>query len=160
LASGDVEPRREPLDLGVVVTELLATRDATDHRVVVEVEPTPVAADRTMLERVVDNLVRNAQRHTPPGTTIWVRTGSEPDRATLTVEDDGPGVPGDMHERVFEPFQQAPDRQAAPSPGTGIGLALVERFVALHGGGVQLDDRPGGGARFRLWLPTGEETSR
>lgn len=159
LTTGDVAPRREQLDLGAVVTETLTHRESSDHRIEVDVEPTPVAADRTMLERIVDNLVRNAQRHTPAGTTIWVRTGSGAGRVTLTVEDDGPGVPAELHDRVFEPFQQAPDRHTAASPGTGIGLALVQRFVALHGGEVRLDDRPGGGARFRLWLPTGAEAS-
>jgi two-component system, OmpR family, sensor histidine kinase MtrB len=86
------------------------------------------------------------------GTTIWVRTTTSPDGVQIVVEDDGPGVPTDMRGRVFEPFQQGPSTLVDPRPGTGIGLALVERLVALHDGTVTCDERPGGGARFTVRL--------
>jgi signal transduction histidine kinase len=68
------------------------------------------------------------------------------------VEDDGPGVPPDLHEAVFEPFRQGPS-QSSHSPGAGVGLALVARFAELHRGRAWVEDRPGGGASFHVFLP-------
>jgi signal transduction histidine kinase len=70
----------------------------------------------------------------------------------ITVEDDGPGVLGELQEAVFEPFRQAPSR-SSHSPGAGIGLALVARFAELHRGRAWVEDRQGGGASFRVFLP-------
>jgi signal transduction histidine kinase len=111
-----------------------------------------------MMDRVIDNLGRNAGRPTPPGTSVWVSVRPTPEGARLVVEDDGPGVPPDERDRVFEPFQQGETASLQPSPGTGIGLALVRRFVEAHGGTVTLDERPGGGARFAIDLPRAQAT--
>jgi signal transduction histidine kinase len=71
----------------------------------------------------------------------------------LVVEDDGPGVPTDMREAVFDPFRQGSD-VASHSPGVGVGLTLVRRFAELHGGRAWVEERDGGGASFRVWLPS------
>ncbi|HLA93674.1 MAG TPA: ATP-binding protein, partial [Actinomycetota bacterium] len=89
-----------------------------------------------------------------PGSRIWLRVAADGDGALLAVEDDGPGVPLEHRADIFQPFRQgagAPDH----SPGVGIGLALVARFAELHGGRAWVQDREGGGASFRVWLPTG-----
>ncbi len=106
-----------------------------------------------MVERMLHNLLANAARHTPEDATIWVtcRTGAAD--ATIEVADDGPGIAPEDRERVFEPFWQGPASRTAPSPGTGIGLALVRQFAVLHGGRVAVGARPGGGALFRVVLP-------
>jgi len=72
----------------------------------------------------------------------------------IVVEDDGAGVPEEIREAIFEPFLQGPD---APqhSPGVGVGLALVSRFAELHGGRAWVEEREGGGASFRVWIPDG-----
>jgi signal transduction histidine kinase len=71
--------------------------------------------------------------------------------ALIVVEDDGPGVPEDERERIFEPFLQG-SSPADHSPGVGVGLTLVARFAELHGGRAWVQDRPGGGASFRVYL--------
>ena len=70
----------------------------------------------------------------------------------IRVDDAGPGVSEELREAIFEPFRQG-NEQVKHSPGVGIGLSLVAKFAELHGGWVHCDDRPGGGSRFRVFLP-------
>src|SRR4029079_12078498 len=86
------------------------------------------------------------------GASIWVRVTGESGGALVAVEDDGPGVPEELREAIFEPFRQGPS-VARHSPGTGIGLSLVAMFTELHGGRAWVEERPGGGASFRVFLP-------
>jgi signal transduction histidine kinase len=78
--------------------------------------------------------------------------------ALITIEDDGPGVAPELRETIFEPFQQGPD---APqhSPGVGVGLTLVRRFAELHSGRAWVEEREGGGASFRVFLPAIEPSA-
>ena len=69
----------------------------------------------------------------------------------IAVEDDGPGILDELKDAIFQPFRRATD--SAMQPGSGIGLSLVARFAELHGGRAWVEDRPGGGASFRIWLP-------
>jgi signal transduction histidine kinase len=111
-----------------------------------------IAVDAPKVERIVENLVVNAARHTPAGTTIWVRVQPRRDGVLLVVEDEGPGVPAHLREQIFQPFRKGRN-VADHAPGSGIGLALVARFAGLHGGRAWAQDRPGGGASFRVFLP-------
>jgi signal transduction histidine kinase len=92
-------------------------------------------------------------KHTPASSTIWVRLVTRPDEVELVVEDDGPGVPDDEKDRIFEPFRQG----AAATTGSGVGLALVARFAELHGGRAWVEDRAGGGASFHVTVARGAE---
>src|SRR5207237_1888680 len=87
------------------------------------------------------------------GTPIWARVEEVAGGVVVAVEDAGPGVPEDLRESIFEAFRQGTQKDAA-SPGVGIGLSLVARFAELHGGRAWVEDRPGGGASFRVFLPT------
>jgi signal transduction histidine kinase len=119
----------------------------------VEEGPDVIAqVDAPKVERILDNLVRNALRHTPVGTNVWVRVEQEDGDAVLSVEDDGPGVPGIARERIFEPFERGA-AGIATGPGSGLGLAIVSRFARLHGGTAIVEEREGGGAAFRVRLP-------
>jgi K+-sensing histidine kinase KdpD len=80
-----------------------------------------------MVGRIVENLLNNAVRHTPPGTHVWVRLDARDGGAELAVDDDGPGVPDDRRESLFAAFERGPSANPQ-SPGAGVGLSLVARF--------------------------------
>jgi PAS domain S-box-containing protein len=155
LARGIVEPMRELTDLGNLVATVVdqAQGDLVgDHPVFVDVAPVKIAIDSAKVERIVENLLVNASRHTPPGTPIWVSVDRGDGGALLTVADAGPGVPVDQRERIFQPFHRGPG-EAGHAPGSGVGLALVARFADLHGGRAWVEPRAGGGACFQVLLP-------
>ena len=104
------------------------------------------------IERIVENLVLNAAKHTPAGTRIDVRLETADRDLLLIVEDHGPGIPDEFKEAVFETFNRGPNILAL-TPGAGIGLALVDRFAAVHGGRCWVTDTAGGGASFHVLLP-------
>jgi signal transduction histidine kinase len=108
--------------------------------------------DRAKLERIVENLVVNAHKHTPAAGPVEVRLAAHGRDLLLVVEDQGPGIPDEFKEVVFETFNRGPNILAT-TPGAGIGLSLVARFAAVHGGRCWVEDRPGGGASFRVLLP-------
>jgi NtrC-family two-component system sensor histidine kinase KinB len=113
-----------------------------------------MSVDAAKVERIVENLLMNAARHTSSGRTIWLRVERGADGVLIAVEDDGEGVPEELRQAIFEPFRQG--STAAPhAPGTGIGLSLVARFSQLHGGRAWVQEREGGGASFRVFLPNG-----
>ena len=153
LARGIVTPNLQPTDVGAVVRRVLAESELIpDARLRSEIASVTVRADASKVERIVENLLANTVRHTPPGSSIWVSVLAKAEGALLLVEDDGAGVPEDLRDTIFEPFQQGPN---APrhSPGVGVGLTLVRRFAELHGGRAWVEDREGGGASFRVLLP-------
>jgi PAS domain S-box-containing protein len=153
LARGTLSPRRQLIDLGALAQRVVADAGVTDeHPVVVDVPPLRLAADAPKLERIIENLVVNAAKHTQAGTTIWVRLETREDGVVLLVEDEGPGVPAQLREQIFQPFHQGRN-VADHAPGSGIGLALVAQFANLHGGRAWVQERPGGGASFRVFLP-------
>ncbi|MGI8616748.1 MAG: PAS domain-containing sensor histidine kinase [Actinomycetota bacterium] len=157
LTRGLVQPRRELMDLGALLGRTAAESDVLDERTVhVHAEPVDAWIDESMVVRIVENLLVNAVKHTPPTATIWVGARRVPDGVVLRVEDDGPGVAADERDRLFEPFERG--ERAAPSPGLGVGLSLVARFADAHGGRAWVEDREGGGASFRVLFP--DPTSR
>jgi PAS domain S-box-containing protein len=153
ITRGIVEPNLRRTDLGALVRRVVAeTEIEADRPVEVATRRVVAAVDPSKVERIVENLLSNAVRHTPAGSHVWVRVERASAGALLVVEDDGPGVPPEHRAVIFQPFRQgagAPDH----SPGVGIGLALVSRFAEMHGGRAWVEDRQGGGASFRVWLP-------
>ena len=108
--------------------------------------------DEQKVERIVENLVLNAAKHTPERAAIHVRLDTQGADLLLSVDDEGPGVPDDFKRAVFETFNRGP-KMLSTTPGLGIGLALVARFAEVHGGRTWVEDRDGGGASFRVLLP-------
>ncbi len=154
MSRGVLTLRVAPTDLSSLVMRTLDDLEETSHALVSDIEPVTIGADGPKVERIVENLIHNAVRHTPEGTRVFVRTRAVPGGAELVVEDDGPGIPHELTGQLFDPFTQGPASATAANPGTGIGLTLVARFTELHGGRVNVSEREGGGASFRVWLPS------
>jgi PAS domain S-box-containing protein len=152
LTRGLVQPRRELIDLGALLGRTVAESDVLEERTVhVQAEPVDAWIDESMVVRIVENLLVNAIKHTPPKASIWVGTRRVDNGVILRVDDDGPGVAADERDRLFEPFERG--ERSAPSPGLGVGLSLVARFAEAHGGRAWVEDREGGGASFRVLFP-------
>ncbi len=152
LSRGTVAAQRRPTNLRVLVRRVVREAGVSGHEVHVTVpDDLEVPVDAGQVERILENLLRNADRHTPEDTPIWVRAEVGSEATLLVVEDAGPGIAADDRTRIFEPFVHGPDVPSY-SPGTGIGLALVARLAELHGGRAWVEERPGGGASFRVLL--------
>lgn len=115
-------------------------------------DPVRVRGDAIRLGKVVRNLTDNAARHAR--STVWLGAaihGSA--EAVIVVSDDGPGVPENERERIFERFVRLDTDRARNAGGSGLGLAIVKEIVAAHGGSVVVEEASGGGARFVVRLP-------
>jgi two-component system OmpR family sensor kinase len=143
----------EPLDLGRVLVEAAAELEpvADGHDITVDAPPVLVDGARDELHRLVLNLMENAVKHTPRGTRVHAAVAQRGGRALLTVEDDGPGIPGDLRDRVFERFVRG---QGDRGGSFGLGLSIARAVAESHRGTVELDDANGRpGTRFVVSLP-------
>jgi signal transduction histidine kinase len=154
--TGALELQLAPTDPAAVVHDAIAIARMDVafklRRVVTEVPPglPPVAADRQKLTQVLVNLVRNALHVTASGGAVRVLAAARDGGASLelAVEDEGPGVPADLRERLFQPFVSTKGEA-----GLGLGLYMARLIVDSHGGRISVADRPGGGGRFAVILP-------
>jgi len=140
------------LAVGPALTSALAIfRGERHHHLVVACPPDlpVVRADRDAFDRVLVNLVSNALKYSPPGTTVTVTASAVAGGVEFSVIDAGPGIPRDAIPHVFEPFYRAAGTAA---PGTGIGLSVVKSLVEAHGGRVRLTSAPGEGTRVSFVL--------
>jgi signal transduction histidine kinase len=159
MEAGAMEYRFETIDPAELVREL-----ATDFQHEVETSgyrieltaanDTPlVNGDRTVLGSAVWNLLDNAVKYSPECRQIWIDVFKEDGRAVIRVRDRGPGIPVSERKRIFEKFTRGEAARQAGIEGSGIGLAMVRRIMAAHGGEVRLESEPGRGSTFTLLLP-------
>ena len=111
------------------------------------------AVDTALFERIVDNLLANALKHTPPRTPVRVSLRAVGDDVLIGVDDGGPGVPPEARDSIFEIFNRG-GKDMSDAPGIGVGLSIVAQFAAVHGGRAWVEEAPGGGASFRVLLPS------
>ncbi|NGY66522.1 HAMP domain-containing histidine kinase [Lentzea sp. NEAU-D13] len=142
----------EPLDVGALVRGAASLRLDPDVEIVVEPPPPLVLGDRRRLDRVIGNLIENAEQHA--GGAVRLAVLHHRGNVRLEIDDAGPGVPSDMRTQVFERFTRGTRAGSrGTDTGSGLGLALVAEHVRRHHGRVWIEDRPGGGARFIVELP-------
>jgi len=151
LARSDQPPDLTPVPIADLVRQIARSRGLPAGAVTAE-NAGIWRVDRRRFEQMIANLLDNADRH--GGGAVAVRVGCDGDVRFVEVDDDGPGVPPQDRDAIFDRFVRGRTASArGDSEGTGLGLALVARHAAAHGGRVFVTDRPGGGARFRVELP-------
>lgn len=149
---------RRPVLLGDLVSQaVLAARPSAGTKGIalehaIAVNPS-LDADPTRLGQVLDNLISNAIKFSPAGGRVRVALESGPTWVRITVSDDGPGIPHDEVDRLFEPFYRARQASHDVVPGSGLGLAVVKAIAEAHGGTVGVDTQVGRGSVFRADLP-------
>jgi PAS domain S-box-containing protein len=152
LRAGFAGPTFRSTSLDRLVADVAAAYESDGRPVVLEIEPVEADVDAPKVERIVDNLLANAFRHTPPGSEVRVRLAPADEGALICVDDRGPGVSDHERASIFEIFRRG-EAGLASARGTGVGLALVAQFASIHGGKAWVEDNPGGGASFRVFLP-------
>jgi K+-sensing histidine kinase KdpD len=155
IESGVMDVHREPVEVKELVDSVLHRLDAllTDHTVTAEVpHDLLLEADPMLLDRVLENLVANACRHTPKDTKVTVSARRSPDGVEIRVADNGPGIPEHELAHLGERFFRGGDLNSRKTRGTGLGLALVTEVLKLHGTTLDVESEVGRGSAFSFQL--------
>jgi two-component system sensor histidine kinase KdpD len=154
LQSGGIQVHKEWQLLDEVVGAAVLRLEARNGPLPIQVDlPASlplVPLDGALMEQVLINLLGNALRHAPQS-AVQLQAWEEPGVIQLEIADRGPGIPAEFHQRVFDKFFRMPHDHK--DGGVGLGLAICGAIVDIHGGAIWVEDRPGGGARFRITLP-------
>jgi two-component system sensor histidine kinase CpxA len=157
LESGQAGLTRQPLQLDELLTRIVMDANfeagARGRRVRLAAQPLSVIGDAVSLHSAIDNVVRNAVRHTAEQSTVSVSLDREGATAVIRVRDAGPGVPQPQLDSIFEPFARSADSRDRDSGGFGLGLAIARRAIRLHGGDAEARNHPDGGFEVTIRLP-------
>jgi two-component system sensor histidine kinase KdpD len=158
IRAGALTPTRQPAAIDEIVEVVLARMRPrlAGHTVAAELPPDlpDVSVDPVQMDQVLTNLLENAGRHAPEGTRIGVSVQWVRHAVQVRVSDEGPGIPADERERVFEAFYRG--SSSPETPGSGLGLAISKAVVVAHGGRIWIEDAEGGGCVVAFEIP-GEE---
>ena len=165
IEGGHVALRKEPSDVRAILRTTLTGVEgyATEAGIALVLEPgDPVIAtvDPDRLVQVFTNLVSNAIKFSPAGSAVRVALQTEADAVSITVRDQGPGIPAEFRHKIFGKFQQADLSDAKTKSGTGLGLAIARAIVAMHEGDIQFESDVGRGTTFTVTLPWSPPISR
>jgi len=155
--AGTLRLAREAVDLGEVARDVVSSLGilADDRRQRVDVHvrgEAVVNGDRLVLREAVTNVVDNAIKYAPAGSAIDVSVEGAPDRVSVTVTDEGPGIPAEHRDRIFDRFYRIDEGRSREMGGTGLGLAIARWAVTAHGGEISVA-QAGAGSAFRLIIP-------
>lgn len=158
IESGKLELDLAPASLQNMVEERLsfATLAAGVKNIRINTHFAPISlvlADVRRMAQVIDNLLSNATKYSPPDSEINVNIGVHDEQAVVSVRDSGPGILPDEQNQIFDSFQRLSARPTGGEPSTGLGLTIVRRIVMAHGGKVWIDSAPGQGSTFHVSLP-------
>lgn len=162
LERGGLRTGSEPVDLARVIPQAVRGIEPAhpEHRLEVSVDGSAVIlGDRSGVERILNNLVSNATKYSPSGSTVAVAVRGTSDQVELTVDDQGPGVAPADRERIFSRFFRGAGEEVVRTRGAGIGLSVVQEFVEQMDGEIRVVDSPSGGARFVVRFPALEGTA-
>ena len=166
-STGGADYHFEPLEIGpfleTLVGEFRSRAAATHHTIELALpsEATYIRGDRDALSRAIWNLLDNAVKYSPECPTVWLDVARDQNRVSISVRDQGLGIPADEQRAIFERFVRGAESKARRIKGTGVGLAMVQRIAEAHGGEIRLTSQPGQGSRFTMILrtPDGLETA-
>lgn len=165
LEADEIRLERDVLDIRALLVEAYKRRRAAFRAAGIQVrvraapDLPPAVGDARWLAKVFDELLSNALKFAPEGSTVQVLLHAIDDDVIVTVQDEGPGVPDSVVGQVFERFKQAGEVLTDKTPGLGLGLPLSARILELHGGEIWVECPPGGGSRFSFRVPSAAGTS-
>ena len=159
MRSSEQEVRREPTNIADLVEQIVALMGpnvATKNQTLtVDVEPDlpQILVDPEQIERVLLNLINNANKFTPVNGTIRVKIATEGASIVTTVADNGRGIPDQDQANIFGEYFRGSNADGQEGAGTGLGLAIAKSLVEMHGGDISFDSKVGQGTTFRVELP-------
>jgi signal transduction histidine kinase len=157
VGSGELSVQKKPCGLQAVLDLAMETVKPIAADVGVELKVTnsdvQMVADADRMAQVLINLAANAVRFSPRGKAVTITVEPHGNHVHILIDDQGPGVPMQFRDTIFEPFKQVEGSAAHKKGGTGLGLAISHAIVKEHGGWIVVGDAPGGGARFTIGLP-------
>jgi signal transduction histidine kinase len=165
IEAGHLSLDRQPIDLADFLQDATAwhRKLAAPKGTQIILEDVPAGsaqADALRLRQVVDNLISNAVKYSPPGSQVWVRAERTADSWRIHVKDQGPGITPKDRQRLFQDFARLSAKPTGGEKSTGLGLAITHRVVAAHDGQIGVDSEPGQGADFWFTLPDDVSTDR
>ncbi|MBE2180254.1 MAG: sensor histidine kinase KdpD [Chthoniobacterales bacterium] len=150
--AGLVIPQPEHCDAHDLLSEIAGEFGEEAARIRIDCESFTFSADAGLLHTALANLVRNALQYSPATGDVILRGREQGNAVVFSVDDRGPGMPEDKHEKLFERFARGP---GVTSPGMGLGLSIAKRFTEAIGGALSCENRDGGGTTFAIRLPRG-----
>jgi len=157
IEGGTLRLSMRPVPLDAVIQQVLPSFEGGDARHHFVVDPSPpglaISADRDRVMQILDNLVSNAVKYSPAGGEVRVAVSEDGGDAVISVTDQGPGIPGDELPKLFSRFHRIDTQDRVSIRGTGLGLYLTQKLVAMHGGTMSVTSRVGEGSTFTFTMP-------